>query len=184
MSFPVAGTLMIEPTESESKAEIDRFCEAMIAMRDEIADIESRRAHRRREPPPLRPAHRLRPRRRRLEPQVHPRPGLLPAHLAPHRQVLVPRQPHRQRLRRPQPLLLLPSNRRVLRGHLRIETCSTTNRITRHPTAKAPRRAIKPDTQKSHNSISAIPGIQKQNSVTVRHLGSDLSLPVTQERNP
>ncbi|WP_213804755.1 aminomethyl-transferring glycine dehydrogenase [Granulicella sp. dw_53] len=41
MSFPVAGTLMIEPTESESKAEIDRFCEAMIAMRGEIADIES-----------------------------------------------------------------------------------------------------------------------------------------------
>jgi glycine dehydrogenase len=43
MSFPVAGTLMIEPTESESKAEIDRFCEAMIAMRSEIADIESGR---------------------------------------------------------------------------------------------------------------------------------------------
>jgi glycine dehydrogenase len=40
MSFPVAGTLMIEPTESESKAEIDRFCEAMIAMRAEIGQIE------------------------------------------------------------------------------------------------------------------------------------------------
>ncbi len=40
MSFPVAGTLMIEPTESESKAEIDRFCEAMIAMRAEISEIE------------------------------------------------------------------------------------------------------------------------------------------------
>ena len=33
MSWPVAGTLMIEPTESESKAELDRFCEAMIAIR-------------------------------------------------------------------------------------------------------------------------------------------------------
>jgi glycine dehydrogenase len=43
MSFPVAGTLMIEPTESESKAEIDRFCDAMIAIRREIADIESGR---------------------------------------------------------------------------------------------------------------------------------------------
>ncbi len=43
MSFPVAGTLMIEPTESESKAEIDRFCDAMIAMRGEIALIESGR---------------------------------------------------------------------------------------------------------------------------------------------
>lgn len=41
MSFPVAGTLMIEPTESESKAEIDRFIEAMIAIRQEIADVES-----------------------------------------------------------------------------------------------------------------------------------------------
>ncbi|MBB1090879.1 aminomethyl-transferring glycine dehydrogenase [Rhodopseudomonas palustris] len=43
MSFPVPGTLMIEPTESESKAEIDRFCEAMIAIRREIAQIEQGR---------------------------------------------------------------------------------------------------------------------------------------------
>jgi glycine dehydrogenase len=40
MSFPVAGTLMIEPTESESKEELDRFCEAMIAIREEIRAIE------------------------------------------------------------------------------------------------------------------------------------------------
>jgi glycine dehydrogenase len=40
MSFPVAGTLMVEPTESESKEELDRFCEAMIAIREEIAAIE------------------------------------------------------------------------------------------------------------------------------------------------
>ena len=40
MSFPVAGTLMVEPTESESKMEIDRFCDAMIAMRNEIRAIE------------------------------------------------------------------------------------------------------------------------------------------------
>jgi glycine dehydrogenase len=39
MSWPVAGTLMIEPTESESKAELDRFCDAMIAIRTEIASI-------------------------------------------------------------------------------------------------------------------------------------------------
>jgi glycine dehydrogenase len=43
MSFPVPGTLMIEPTESESKAELDRFCEAMIAIRREIAEIEEGR---------------------------------------------------------------------------------------------------------------------------------------------
>ena len=41
VSFPVAGTMMIEPTESESKAELDRFCHALIAIRDEIRDIEA-----------------------------------------------------------------------------------------------------------------------------------------------
>src|SRR5690606_12560947 len=41
MSFPVAGTLMIEPTESESKAELDRFCDALISIRAEIARVES-----------------------------------------------------------------------------------------------------------------------------------------------
>lgn len=41
MSFPVAGTLMIEPTESESKQELDRFIDAMIQIRREIADVES-----------------------------------------------------------------------------------------------------------------------------------------------
>ncbi|MES2821780.1 MAG: aminomethyl-transferring glycine dehydrogenase [Pseudomonadota bacterium] len=40
MSFPVAGTLMIEPTESESKEELDRFCDAMIAIREEIRAVE------------------------------------------------------------------------------------------------------------------------------------------------
>jgi hypothetical protein len=40
MSFPVAGTLMIEPTESESLAELDRFCDALITIRDEIRAVE------------------------------------------------------------------------------------------------------------------------------------------------
>ncbi|GAB3179904.1 aminomethyl-transferring glycine dehydrogenase [Telluribacter humicola] len=40
LSFPVAGTLMIEPTESESKAELDRFCDTLIAIRNEIREIE------------------------------------------------------------------------------------------------------------------------------------------------
>ena len=46
MSFPVAGTLMVEPTESESKAELDRFVDAMIAIRDEIRAIEEGRMDR------------------------------------------------------------------------------------------------------------------------------------------
>ncbi len=40
LSFPVAGTLMVEPTESEPRAELDRFCDAMIAIRAEIAQVE------------------------------------------------------------------------------------------------------------------------------------------------
>jgi glycine dehydrogenase len=41
LSFPVAGTLMIEPTESEPLAELERFCEAMISIRREISRVES-----------------------------------------------------------------------------------------------------------------------------------------------
>ncbi|MDZ4755372.1 MAG: aminomethyl-transferring glycine dehydrogenase [Phycisphaerae bacterium] len=46
MSWPVPGTLMIEPTESESKEELDRFCEALIAIREEIREIEQGKASR------------------------------------------------------------------------------------------------------------------------------------------
>jgi glycine dehydrogenase len=45
VSFPVAGTMMIEPTESEPKAELDRFCDALIAIRGEIAAVVEGRAH-------------------------------------------------------------------------------------------------------------------------------------------
>ena len=41
MSWPVPGTLMIEPTESEDKAELDRFCDAMLLIRKEIEDVVS-----------------------------------------------------------------------------------------------------------------------------------------------
>ncbi len=50
MSWPVAGTLMVEPTESETKAELDRFCAAMIAIREEIAAIAAGRLDRRDNP--------------------------------------------------------------------------------------------------------------------------------------
>jgi glycine dehydrogenase len=46
VSFPVAGTLMVEPTESESKEELDRFCDALIAIREEIRQVESGEAAR------------------------------------------------------------------------------------------------------------------------------------------
>ena len=44
MSFPVAGTIMIEPTESEDKAELDRFCDALLSIREEIKAIEEGKA--------------------------------------------------------------------------------------------------------------------------------------------
>ena len=46
VSFPVPGTLMVEPTESEPREELDRFCEAMLAIRSEIEDIAEDRADR------------------------------------------------------------------------------------------------------------------------------------------
>lgn len=50
MSWPVSGTLMIEPTESESKAELDRFCDAMIMIREEIRAVEEGRMHKENNP--------------------------------------------------------------------------------------------------------------------------------------
>jgi glycine dehydrogenase len=55
MSWPVAGTLMVEPTESETKAELDRFCDAMLAIREEIRAIEEGRADREQNPLKLAP---------------------------------------------------------------------------------------------------------------------------------
>ena len=55
MSFPVVGTLMIEPTESESLPELDRFCDAMLRIREEVRDIEEGRADRERNPLKLAP---------------------------------------------------------------------------------------------------------------------------------
>ncbi|GJD93957.1 aminomethyl-transferring glycine dehydrogenase [Methylobacterium iners] len=50
MSWPVAGTLMIEPTESETKGEIDRFCDAMLGIREEIRAVEESRVDRQNNP--------------------------------------------------------------------------------------------------------------------------------------
>lgn len=50
MSFPVPGTIMIEPTESEDKAELDRFCDALLAIRQEIREVEEGRSDRKNNP--------------------------------------------------------------------------------------------------------------------------------------
>ena len=110
LSFPVAGTLMIEPTESESKAELDRFCDAMIAIREEIREIEEGRADREN--------NLLKNAPHTLEQVIaddwdRPYPRERAAFPSPRRaraQVLAHRRPHRQRLRRPQPGLRLPAD--------------------------------------------------------------------------
>jgi glycine dehydrogenase len=69
MSWPVAGTLMIEPTESETKAEIDRFCDAMLSIREEAPCHRGRQGGQGEQPSEERPAHRGRP-GRRMEPAL------------------------------------------------------------------------------------------------------------------
>ncbi len=117
MSFPVAGTLMVEPTESEDLAELDRFCEAMIAIRAEIekvatgewigGDLAAARC----------PAHRgLAGQRHRTG--VRRDHGGVPRRTRPG-QVLAAGRPDRPGLRRPQPVLRLPGARSV-RGLTRV----------------------------------------------------------------
>ena len=108
MSFPVPGTLMIEPTESESLAELDRFCEAMIAIREEIQAVAEGRMDRENNPAQARAAHGGRG-HGRVEPALQPRAGGLPGALGQGAQVLALRLAHRQRLRRPQPGMCVPA---------------------------------------------------------------------------
>ena len=90
MSFPVAGTLMIEPTESESKAELDRFCDAMIAIRAEIAAIEEGRADPADNPLKNAPHTMDDHRRARVGPRLQPGRGGLPGGRPQAGQVLAP----------------------------------------------------------------------------------------------
>ena len=113
MSFPVPGTLMIEPTESESKHELDRFCEAMIAIREEIRAIEEGRMERKNNPLKNAPHTADAVVRRGLGSSLHARAGALPSALGAGRQVLSGRRPDRQRAWRPQPGLSLPAGRAV-----------------------------------------------------------------------
>ena len=115
LSFPVPGTLMVEPTESESLAELDRFCEAMIAIRGEIAKVE--RGDWPREDNPLKHAPHTAEALLAGE-WTHPysrEQAAYPLASLRAQQVLVAGRPRRQRLGRPQPVLLLPA-RIGLRG--------------------------------------------------------------------
>ncbi len=109
MSFPVPGTLMVEPTESEDLAELDRFIEAMIAIKAEADAVAAGTWAAGRQPARARAAHRRVRRHERVGPRLHARAGGLPAEVARAQQVLAAGAPRRQRLGRPQPVLRLPA---------------------------------------------------------------------------
>ena len=91
MSFPVAGTLMIEPTESEDLTEIDRFCDAMIAIRREIDRVGSGDEDRDDNPAQERAAHRRNAHRGGVEAPLRPRRGRVPGARYPARASTGPR---------------------------------------------------------------------------------------------
>ena len=107
VSFPVAGTLMVEPTESESLEELDRFCDAMIQIRQEIDDVVEGRADKRRQRAEARAAHRRGGVQRHLAAPLLARGGGVSRAGAALAQVLAERRPGGQSLRRPQSVLLL-----------------------------------------------------------------------------
>ena len=104
------GTLMIEPTESESKEELDRFCDAMIAIREEIREIEEGRADRENNLLTNAPHTLEQVIADALGPAVSARAGRLSRAGGAGAQGLAHGGPDRQRLRRPQPGVHLPAD--------------------------------------------------------------------------
>ena len=107
VSFPVAGTLMVEPTESEDKAELDRFCDAMIQIRAEIDAVASGGADR--TDNVLKNAPHTAEAVSATE-WRHPytrEQAAYPLPFVRHEQVLAADRPHRQPVRRSEPVLLL-----------------------------------------------------------------------------
>ena len=115
MSWPVPGTLMFEPTESEDQAELDRLCDAMIAIRNEIRAIEEGKSDRADNPLKHAP-HTAAAVTADDWPHKYSRQlAAYPRRLDPPPQILAGGRPHRQSLRRSQPRLHLPAH-----GHERV----------------------------------------------------------------
>ena len=112
MSFPVAGTLMVEPTESESLAELDRFVAAMIAIKAEIDEGRVRGLASGGQPARQRSPHGVVPDREVGLP-VHIGRGGLPRWGRSSGQILATRPSHRRSVRRPQPGVRLPAGGRL-----------------------------------------------------------------------
>ncbi|EWM63660.1 glycine dehydrogenase, decarboxylating [Micromonospora sp. M42] len=107
MSFPVTGTLMMKPTESEDLAELDRFCDAMIAIRAEIDKVGSGEWPAGGQPAVQRAAHRGDGVGRRVAAPVPAVGGRLPGGRGPGGPLLASGAARRRRVRRPEPGLLV-----------------------------------------------------------------------------
>ncbi len=116
MSWPVPGTLMVEPTESEPRAELDRFCDAMIAIRAEIAALAEGRRRPRGQRAAQRAAYGDRDCRKPVEAPLHAGAGRLSGLGQCGRQVLAAGQTRGQRLWRPQPGLHLRADLQLRGG--------------------------------------------------------------------
>ena len=127
MSWPVAGTLMVEPTESEPKREIDRFCEAMIAIAGEAERIAKGEWPQDDNPLANAPHTAAETLAGRVEASLFAARRRLSGRRCRHAgQILAAGVAHRQRRRRPQPGLLLPADRSA--GELRddgLKICSS-----------------------------------------------------------
>ena len=113
VSFPVAGTLMVEPTESEPKEELDRFCDAMIAIRQEIQAVIDGKAD------PKDNVLKNAPHTAAAvtaDDWTHPysrEQAAFPLPFVRAQEVLADGRAHRQPVRRPQPDVLVPADRGV-----------------------------------------------------------------------
>ncbi len=110
LSFPVPGTLMVEPTESEPLVELDRFCDAMIAIREEIRRVEKGEWPQDGQPAEERAAHRGVAARGRVGASVHASAGCLSDGRARTGEVLEPGSAGGQRVRGSESVLFLHSD--------------------------------------------------------------------------
>ena len=129
VSFPVAGTLMIEPTESESKEELDRFCDALIAHSRGDPGDRDRHGRPGAQPPHQRAAHAGAGDRRRLDSAVSARARRVSRARAPRAQGVAHGGPHRQRVRRPEPGVRVSADGGVSRRTSVMATCG----VDSHP---------------------------------------------------
>ena len=116
VSFPVPGTLMIEPTESEGRDELDRFCDAMLAIRSRDPGRHRRGRGRQGQRPEARATHRSGGDERRVDAALSAQPRGVPAAVPEDDEGVADGGPHRQSVRRSQPDVRLPADDRVRRG--------------------------------------------------------------------